>query len=956
MSAASTAAFVRLAPSLSPTVHRLVAFLVFIAVPLVMGLTLLRSTLARWQEAGQVAEEARLQEALDRIVASQDAGFEVARIVRWGIQELRYRYALVRDLEKWNDELEKRHFPGMIIHCLQNGREFYSSPHHPTRPQWRAILRALPLSGARLAAAARRLDPVVRRLFGPRWSLRRLQRGNGEFLPVRWKGAAGLLFLEFLPNGQAVAWLFPRLSTARLAEAARCRARVASWRSALGKAVPLLDIWHPPAGCSVEEFRLAWALAEKTGQRQVVRQGRRWQFFLDRWGKLAALAIPAQIGRGVPLATAVLWLASGFVLLWGWRLLSRLDGGLSGEFRSIGWQLRLLFLYATFLPLLSAVLLGWLAVVDREDRLQQAAFTEGQLFLNVFEGGYPAHHQDFLARARRLRNALADPRVRPAQVEPWFNWLRQRQVAEFFYVPDAEGRTIFSNIDEPRAAIRDAFRILSRFALREFLPHRLPAGREQQVSVLDLLAEQCVKSEDLGWGTLIMNPGQVTPLAMGRSIADLYWDTYSELSTGPASIVITSNRHWQMGRYLRERFRSPGGQMQVAALDVFSLGFIDPVPEADRERLTELGSTCEKSGRTVQRRLALQNGPTWAVAQVDALSGRFALMALLDARRRLWPLTALRAALVLGVVVSVLVAALVGRLLAGLFLGPIRDLATGIEQIRQRRTEVRIPVRRADEFGALAQTFNQMIADLKELELARIVQAALLPARLPQIPGYSVAVINQTATRLGGDYWDLLALPGGRWLLLVGDVTGHGVPAALAMAMAKAGITFQALAQKTTATDFLEALNHVFFSELRAMRRFMTMLVGVFEPATHRLLLENAGQNFPVVVRNGAVVAEMLEMTGFPLGVRARLTTTRCMVELAAGDTLFFYTDGIPEVGVEGGDQLGYERMLAIMTQACQGGRPAATVLAEVLAAVERARRPGPFPDDVTLIVLRRDP
>jgi serine phosphatase RsbU (regulator of sigma subunit) len=597
-----------------------------------------------------------------------------------------------------------------------------------------------------------------------------------------------------------------------------------------------------------------------------------------------------------------------------------------------------------------------LAVVDREGRLQEAAFTEGQLFLNVFEGGYPAYHQDFLARARRLRNALADPRVRPAQVEPWFNWLRERRVAEFFYVPDAEGRTIFSNIDEPRAATRDAFRILSRFALREFLPHRLPPGSERQVSALDLLAEQCILSEDLGWGTLLMNPGQSTPLVMGRTGADLYWDTYPELSTGPASIMIISNRHWEMGRYLQERFRSPGGQMQVAALNIFSHDFIDPVPDDDREALTDLGSVCEKSGRTEQRRLALQNGPTWAVAQVDALSGRFALMALLDARRRLWPLTALRAGLVLGVVVSVLVAALVGRLLAGLFLGPIRDLAAGIEQIRQRRTEVRIPVRRADEFGALAQTFNRMIADLKELELARIVQAALLPARLPQIPGYSVAVINQTATRLGGDYWDLLALPGGRWLLLVGDVTGHGVPAALAMAMAKAGITFQALGQKTTATDFLEALNHVFHSELRTMRRFMTMLVAVFEPAAHRLHLENAGQNFPVLVRNGAVAAELLEMTGFPLGVRARLTTTRCTVDMAVGDTLFFYTDGIPEVGVEGDDQLGYERMLAIMTQACQGGRPAATVLADVLAAVERAKRPGPFPDDVTLIVLRRDP
>ncbi len=729
--------------------RRLVGFAIFLLLPLVMGVFLMRSALDRWEEADQLREEARLREALDGIVAGHDGGFDVAVLTKLEIQESRYRYSLVRDLVKWHSSLSERYFPGLIIHCLQDGREFFSSAGNPVRRELRAILRALPLTGTGFAAAARRLDPVVRRLFGPRWSLHRLQQGNGEFLPVRFAGAPGLLFLEFLPNGQSLAYLFPRLSADRLADAATRRARAAPWRSVTGKAVPLLDIWHPPAGRSVEEFRLAWAMAERTSQRQVVRDGLVWQFFLDRWGKLTCLAVSARPGLGVPLATAAMWVASALAVVWGWRLTGRLNGERPGEFRSIGIQLRVLFLYVTFLPLLSAVLLGWLAVLDREDRLEQAAFTEGQLFLNVFEGGYPGHHQDFLAKARRFRDALADPRARPEQIELWFNWLKDRRVAELFYVPDAAGRTLFTNIDDHRKATRDAFAILSRFALRGFLPQRLPPGGDRQVSVLDLLAEQCIMSEELGWGALLMNPGQSTPLVMGRTGADLYWDTYPELSSGPASIMITSNRHWQMGRYLQERFRSPGGHMQVAALNVFTHDFIDPVPDQDRECLTDLGSICEKSGRPERRRLALQTGPAWAVAQVDALSGRYALMALLDARQRLAPLTSLRVGLGLGVVMSVLVAALVGRLLAGLFLGPINDLA--------------------------------------------------------------------------------------------------------------------------------------------------------------------------------------------------------------AGDALFFYSDGIPEVGVEGGDQLGHDRMLEIMVRACAGGVLAETVLARVLAEVERRKLPGPYPDDVTLIVLRRD-
>ncbi|NLI76028.1 MAG: SpoIIE family protein phosphatase [Candidatus Riflebacteria bacterium] len=936
--------------------RRVLPFLIFVAVPLAIGLALLVTALDRWEETARLREDAHLTAALDGVVASQDGGFRAAEVLRLDLQETRSRHTLYRDFLKWNQRLRTEFFPGLVMLCHQSGRERFATEETPLHPLFRQILAAVPQSGTAFGEAAARLDPAIRQVFGKSCSLAGLQRANGEFLRVRCLDKPGLLFLEFHPQGLALLYFLPDLGPGFLDDFDRRRAAVAGWQAAVGKAVPLLDLWFPPAGRTMEEFRLAWSLAERSSLRQIERNGFRWRFFPDRWGKLTCLVVPATAGGarwfGLPPVVCLLGI---LVAVWGWRLTGRFDPDGGGGFLSITVQLRVLFLCVTFLPLLSGILLGWLALQDQEDRFEEAAFTEGLQHLNVVEGGFSSQHRQFLARARQVRRVMADPAVDYRKLREWTQWLHDSRLAEFFHVLDQDGRILFTNLDEARAGMKDIFLVLSRLALRDLMPHRLPEKSRNQVSAIDLLAEECVLSEELGWGALVANPGVSTPLTMGRSTAELFWDAYPELATGPATVMVTSNRHWLLGRYLADRLRFQSGKIRIGVVDAFSGDFVEPRPPGEGGALRDLVAICEKSGRAERRRLPLSSGPTWAVAQVESVAGRYGLLALQDAGEGLAPLLTLRLALGLGLVASLLVAWLVGRMLAGLFLVPIQDLSAGIEGVRLGRNEVRIPVRRQDEFGALALTFNRMIGELKELEMARIVQADLLPAVLPSLPGFSLAAVNRTATRLGGDYYDMVPLADGSWLLLVGDVTGHGVPAALAMAMAKAGVTFQMLARKASTTDFLEALNHVFFSELRTMRRFMTMLVGILDPAAHRLDLENSGQNFPVLVPGSGEGARMFDLAGFPLGVRKKLTTSVVTVTFQVGDTLFLFTDGIPEAPFGKEDQIGYERFMEVMERACREEAGAQAILDRVLAEIDGMRTPGPYPDDVTLIVLRRD-
>jgi hypothetical protein len=203
-----------------------------------------------------------------------------------------------------------------------------------------------------------------------------------------------------------------------------------------------------------------------------------------------------------------------------------------------------------------------------------------------------------------------------------------------------------------------------------------------------------------------------------------------------------------------------------------------------------------------------------------------------------------------------------------------------------------------------------------ELEVARELQSELLPHDLPAVPGYGFAHSYRTANEVGGDYYDVMALPDGRLALVVGDASGHGMASGLVMAIANAILK--------TALDL--------------------------DPATGEMEYASAGHPYPLLRRAGGRIEE-LGNGGFPLGIRDPLPLVTRHVTLEPGDLLVLYTDGLPEaVDSLGKTAFGYERIRAALEI---GGTPQ-EVHDLILRAFDRHVGDEPLRDDLTLEVIAR--
>jgi len=320
--------------------------------------------------------------------------------------------------------------------------------------------------------------------------------------------------------------------------------------------------------------------------------------------------------------------------------------------------------------------------------------------------------------------------------------------------------------------------------------------------------------------------------------------------------------------------------------------------------------------------------------------------------------------IVLGIGVALLLVYLVALGIAFYLVGTIarsvNRLTRTAQAIARGDFSVRVQSKARDQIGDLARSFDGMAESIErllvqtaekerlegEIAIARTIQQKLLPPPEAEIGGLAILAHFQPVAEIGGDYYDYFSMPDGRIAVAVGDVSGHGLPTGLLVAMAKAALTTQ-IESGLSGSALFTRLNDLIHRSTDS-RNYMTLSLFACDSITRRAELTNAGQLAPYRLSEGTVVS--LSLPSFPLGTSPRSDFPTAAYDLAPGDRLVFLTDGLVEASDPGGEPFGFERLEALLR--AEASADSARLREAVLAAVSAHTHGAPPDDDRTLLIL----
>jgi sigma-B regulation protein RsbU (phosphoserine phosphatase) len=241
-----------------------------------------------------------------------------------------------------------------------------------------------------------------------------------------------------------------------------------------------------------------------------------------------------------------------------------------------------------------------------------------------------------------------------------------------------------------------------------------------------------------------------------------------------------------------------------------------------------------------------------------------------------------------------------------------------------------------------------------EMQLAQRVQMRLQPTSTPAVQGLQAWARSRPALEVGGDFFDLILRPDGSFVMVVGDVSGKGMPSALLMAMTRTVLRGMARFVPVIRSEaMLGRANGDLFDDFSEVGMFATAFVATYHPANRLVTFANAGHS-PVIYCPAAGAPRMLEAGSPPLGVLPSARIDAEQVTLGPGDVLVAATDGFSEAWAPDGEMFGYERLIATIQHLASGS--AADIGAGLFAAVEAYGGGRPQDDDQTLIVVKGVP
>ncbi len=280
--------------------------------------------------------------------------------------------------------------------------------------------------------------------------------------------------------------------------------------------------------------------------------------------------------------------------------------------------------------------------------------------------------------------------------------------------------------------------------------------------------------------------------------------------------------------------------------------------------------------------------------------------------------------------------------------GP-KELSSLFTPIQSLNSQITSALHQAERY-AISIEYEKMS---QELTLAGRIQASFLPDRMPDLPGWQLAVTLLPARATSGDFFDFIPLDDHKLGIVIADVADKGIGPALYMALSRTLLRTFATQNIDDPHIVLEMTNQRMLTDARA-NLFITMFYGVLDYHAGTLLYCNAGHNPPFLLSasEGRYLTE-LDKTGIPIGIDDSTTWESALQPIKAGDVLIMYTDGITEAQNKNGDF--FDEDLLIEAAELRLGRPAHEIQAAILESLQSFVGEFPQSDDITLMVLARD-
>jgi len=293
--------------------------------------------------------------------------------------------------------------------------------------------------------------------------------------------------------------------------------------------------------------------------------------------------------------------------------------------------------------------------------------------------------------------------------------------------------------------------------------------------------------------------------------------------------------------------------------------------------------------------------------------------------------------------------------------GSIRDIVADVKQIAGGDLDHSIRGMGTEEFSDLQVSINYMIQKIKvfseelerkkaEMKIASQIQKSIIPEKIPKIEGFDLAAISIPALEVGGDFYDIFSRDSGMYTLVLADVSGKGVPAALFMVLSRTVVRVLTRWMKKPVA-LLQSGNDIFIEDSGTVS-FVTLFYAVLDSRENTIRYVNAGHNPPVVYRRSGEI-ELLEPTGPVIGLLDTPQYQDRIIRLNQGDILVIYSDGVTEAMNRDGELFSEERLISLIRD--HHDLTAREMIASILTGVQEFAGGEPQSDDITIMVLKTE-